>query len=79
MSGKTDRTDIDVDALPAAPGTQPGGDLPGKPTPDKPVRHKATDYNGTMITKPLENDSGNFYPQDDTPAILEKKEGPKQP
>jgi hypothetical protein len=73
----TDRTDIDTSTLPPPPELVPGSAPPEKPTPGKPMDHKATEYNGSGITERNETDPGTFEPQDDSPQVFEKREGPK--
>lgn len=72
-----DRIDIDPDTLPPPPDLVPGSAPPAMPEPHKPLRRKATEYNGSPITDRNEPDPGTFEPQDDTPEILQKHEGPK--
>jgi len=48
----------------------------GKTPPSKRAEHKpATRYNGSPQAEPRQDRPGLSKPQDDTPAILEKKEG----
>lgn len=72
-----DRADIDTDKLPPPPDLVPGSAQPTSPTPDVPMKRRATQYDGSMETDRNEPDPGTFEPQDDTPQVLEKRDGPK--
>jgi hypothetical protein len=71
------RADIDTKHLPPPPDLVPGSMPPPTPEPNKPLGRKATEYNGSPITDRNEPDPGTFEPQDDTPEVMKKREGPK--
>ena len=73
----TDRTEIDPSTLPPPPEAVPGSAPPETPTPGKPMGRRATEYDGSAITERNEPDPGTFEPQDDSPEVIEKREGPK--
>jgi len=42
-----------------------------------PGGHKATQFDGNPAPQPSDEDSSGLKPRDDTPAVLEKRDGPK--
>jgi hypothetical protein len=47
------------------------------PSNEGPLRHRATPVDGNPNPVPSDDDPSGLMPRDDTPAILEKREGPK--
>jgi hypothetical protein len=49
------------------------------PSKEGPLRHRATRFDGNPNQVPSEDSPSGLKPRDDTPAVLDKKEGPRKP